>query len=265
MSFAELLAGASPREQGVACTVPASWHQGRTAYGGFSAALALAAAMRAGGEGLPPLRSAQFAMIAPVNGAVEVSAGIVRRGRNATWAEARIDSNGGLAFTASLVFMGPIASDLHLDECRAPAGFTPPEQARPVMYSQHTPEFLREYFECRHALPPALPPGQGARPEMCRWVRLADHAGIEPMLALVLLADALPPGVMPRLPAGVPVSTMHWQCNLLSPAPQTRDGWWLLRSTGDYAELGCSSQSMAIWNADGVPVLTGMQSVAVFG
>ena len=51
----------------------------------------------------------------------------------------------------------------------------------------------------------------------------------------------------------------------LTPAPATKDGWWLLRSTGDYAEKGCSSQRMAMWNADGVPVLAGMQSVALFG
>ena len=58
---------------------------------------------------------------------------------------------------------------------------------------------------------------------------------------------------------------MHWQINLLTPAPFTRDGWYLLRSVGDYAEQGCSSQRMAIWNTDGAPVLAGMQSVALFG
>ena len=85
------------------------------------------------------------------------------------------------------------------------------------------------------------------------------------MVALVLLADALPPGVMPLLTARVPVSTMHWQVNLLTPAPQSEGGWWLLRSSGDYAEKGCSSQRMDIWNAAGEPVLAGMQSVALFG
>jgi len=70
---------------------------------------------------------------------------------------------------------------------------------------------------------------------------------------------------MPMLNAVVPVSTMHWQVNLLTPAPTTQDGWWLLRTVGDYAEQGCSSQRMAIWNTQGEPVMAGMQSIAIFG
>ena len=261
MQFAQLILGVEPLDGGFALSVPESWHQGRTAYGGFSAALCLAAAMRAGGEGLPPLRSATFSMIAPVNGRVAVTAEVLRRGRNASWVEARIEAGGGTAFSASLVFMGPVECRLHRNDRPVPAGLVPAAEARGVTYTAHTPAFLRENFESRHALTPS----GAAGPEMCRWVRLNDAAGLEAMLALVLLADALPPGVMPLLSPGVPVSTMHWQINLLTPAPVTRDGWYLLRSVGDYAEQGCSSQRMEIWNTDGAPVLAGMQSVALFG
>ena len=260
MSFAALLAGAVPHEHGFGLAVPKCWLQGRTAYGGFSAALALAAVARAAGEGLPPLRSAVFSMMAPVAGEAEVSAQIIRRGRNATWAEARIHSGEGLAFTANLVFMGAVDSALHLNDRAVPEGLIAPDVGRPVIYTDYTPVFLRENFEVRYALPSAGAP----RAEMCRWVRLNDRAGLDPMLELVLLADALPPGVMPLLTPGVPVSTMHWQVNLLTAAPATDDGWWLLRSAGDYAEAGASSQRMAIWNAGGAPVLAGLQSVAVF-
>ncbi|MDE2403713.1 MAG: thioesterase family protein [Sphingomonadales bacterium] len=260
MTFADLLASAEARETGFALAVPQSWHQGRTAYGGFSAALCLAAATRAG-DGLPPLRSASFSMIAPVNGTVEVRAAIVRKGRNATWAEARITSGGNLVFTASLVFMGPVASSLHRNDRPVPATLVALEQARPVTYTSFTPAFLQNHFASRHALPPSPEP----QPELCRWVRLNERAGLDAMLELVLLGDALPPGVLPLMNPGVPVSTMHWQVNLLTPAPQTRDGWYLLRSVGDYAEEGRSSQRMAIWNADGAPIMAGLQSVALFG
>ena len=98
MTFAGLLAEAQPLDGGLRLAVPEEWHQGRTAYGGFSAALTLAAAMRAGGEGLPPLRSAQFAMIAPVNGEVVARASVLRRGRNATWVSAELACGGAVAF-----------------------------------------------------------------------------------------------------------------------------------------------------------------------
>ena len=262
-TFAELLAQAIVLADGIAVSVPETWHQGRTAYGGFSTALTLAEAIRVGGD-LPPLRSAQVSMIAPVFGEVEVRARLVRRGRNAVWMAAEIvranESGGEVAFTASFVFMGPVDSALHINDRPAPADRIPLAEARSFV-NERGPAFLYNHFDVRFA----LPKGEGKRPEMCWWVRVRDRVGLDPMVELILCADALPPGVMSLLTPATPVSTMQWQVNLLTPAPRTEDGWWLLRSTGDYAEQGCSSQRMAIWNADGAPMMAGMQSVAVFG
>jgi acyl-CoA thioesterase len=259
MTFAEVLAAAAPRDDGFAVPVPETWHQGRTAYGGFSSALTLAAAMRAGGE-LPPLRSAQVSMIAPVFGEVEVRARLLRRGRNAVWLAAEILREGSVAFTASFVFMAPVDSALHVNDRPPPEGFIPVEEAREFV-NERGPAFLCNHFDVRFALPRS----ETKRPEMCWWVRARDREELDPMVELVLCADALPPGVMSLLTPATPVSTMQWQVNLLTAAPATRDGWWLLRSRGDYAEHGCSNQRMAIWNADGAPMLAGMQSVALFG
>ena len=93
--------------------------------------------------------------------------------------------------------------------------------------STNSPAFLVNHLESRHALPPEPAP----RAEVARWVRPVGWEELNPEVALLLAADALPPGVMPLLRAGVPVSTMHWQVNLLTPVLRTRDGWWLLRST----------------------------------
>ena len=51
----------------------------------------------------------------------------------------------------------------------------------------------------------------------------------------------------------------------MTAAPVTRDGWFLLHAAGNYAENGCSSQGMGVWDADGAPLATGMQSIAIFG
>lgn len=259
MHFAELLASAETTEQGFRLSIPETWHQGRTAYGGFSSALALDAALRVGGE-LPPLRSGQISMIAPLFGPVEVRARLVRRGRNATWMAAEILRDGEVGLTASFVFMGPVESAIHLNDRPAPEGLIPVDEAREFV-NERGPAFLRNHFDIRFALPRE----EAKRPEMCWWVRLRDRAALAPMTGLLLCADGLPPGVMSFLTPATPVSTMHWQVNLLTPAPATRDGWWLLRSTGDYAEQGCSSQRMAIWNTEGAPIMAGMQSVALFG
>lgn len=240
--------------------IPLDWHQGRTAYGGFSAALAHAAALRLG-EDLPPLRSAQFAMIAPLNGEVEARARLVRRGRNACWIGAEILRDGDVGLSASFVFMAPVPSVLDLDRQTPPDALIPPDEAPLFAFREQTPVCLRRNFEVRFALP-----RRSQRPgELCWWVRLNEREALDPVTELLLIADALPPGVMPLLPPATPISTMHWQCNLLDPAPVTTDGWWVLRSSADYAAGGRSSQRMNLWNANGGAVMAGVQSIAVFG
>jgi acyl-CoA thioesterase len=261
MSFAELIARAEPRGHGLALTAPDSWMQGRTVYGGFSAALALAAAVKVGGEGLPPLRSAVVSFVGPAYGALEARARVLRRGKNATWIDAELTREGEVTATATFVFMGPVESALHLNDCPPPAGFNPPEAGTTFEPHPFMPVFLRENFDVRFAVPKS----DAKLPDLCWWARLKDRGGIDPMGEVLLIGDALPPGVLPLLGARAPVSSMTWQINLLTSSPVTRDGWFLLRSRGDYAEAGCSSQTMTIWNADGAPVASGMQSIAVFG
>jgi acyl-coenzyme A thioesterase PaaI-like protein len=261
MSFANLLAAATASEGGFTLTVPEDWHQGRTAFGGFSTAFALHAASRAGGGELPPLRSAAVSFVGPLHGEVEARARVLRRGRNATWIGAEVLRAGEVGLTASFVFMSAAASRIRLDDRAPPAGLVPVEQARSVAPNAHTPRFVASHFEVRFALPRRAAPVA----ELCWWVRLREPRGLDAVTGLLLVADALPPGILPMLGPGVPVSSMTWQANLLTAAPQTRDGWWLLRSTGDFAADGCSSQRMSVWNSDGVPVMAGMQSIAVFG
>ncbi len=261
MSFAALIAGADQREHGFALTVPEEWLQGRTAYGGLSAALSLIAAMRIGGEGLPPLRSASVSFVGPASGLAEVSARVLRRGKNATWIGAEVTCGGACTLTATFVFMGPVDSSVHLNHQTAPTGLIAAEVGRSFEPHPHMPVFVRSNFDVRFAVPKA----EDKRAEICWWVRLKDRAVLEPMVEVMLVADALPPGILPLLTPATPVSSMTWITNLLTPAPSTRDGWWLLRSSADYSERGCSSQHMGLWNADGEPVVSGMQSVAVFG
>lgn len=260
MSLHALLTEAERSSDGFALTVPETWHQGRTGYGGFSGAVALAAARQVG-EDLPPLRSAQIAFVGPLYGSVEAKARVLRRGKNATWLSAEVLRGGEVGLAASFVFMGPVESSLHLNDSGAPADLIPVDEAAELKPGGFAPVFLRENFEVRHALPRR----EGKRPEFCWWLRPKEYATLDPTLAALLSADGVPPGVMPLMHPGVMVSSMTWQLNMLTPDPRTRDGWWLLRSVGTYAEAGCSSQQMQLWNADGEPILSAMQSVALFG
>ena len=77
MNLASLLAQFKPGAASHKISIPATWHQGRTSYGGLSSALAYQAA-KLSAEDLPPLQSAQIAFVGPLAGDVEVQANILR-------------------------------------------------------------------------------------------------------------------------------------------------------------------------------------------
>ncbi|MFA6220613.1 MAG: acyl-CoA thioesterase domain-containing protein [Erythrobacter sp.] len=82
-----------------------SWRQGRTLYGGASALIAYTAAVRAF-PGLPPLRAAQIAFVAPPGPEVELRREIVRQGRNVAQVRSEIWCEGRCMLTAFWLFGG---------------------------------------------------------------------------------------------------------------------------------------------------------------
>lgn len=256
--LARIIAALEPLEDGWRGAIPEAWLQGRTAYGGLSTALALHAAKRHEPD-LPPLRSAQVSFIGPLAGTVMVRANTLRRGRNAAFVQADVESEAGLGLRATFVFMRDQESALDH------AAGAPPDFARPGpddrVYSGNAsgPSFLTnfEFLDQRDE--------GGGSSEWLRWVRLKERDGLDPEVELAVIGDCLPPAAMKLMRRFVPLSSLTWLLNLLGPVPRNEDGWWLLRAQTDYARHGSSSQYMHIWSADRAPVAQQMQSVAIFG
>jgi acyl-CoA thioesterase len=257
MSLPDILTAAARGSGTLNATVPPTWLQGRTAYGGLSAALALETA-RGLVPDAPPLRSAQISFVGPLSGEVSVTAAILRQGRNATFVEARVCGESGVGMTATFVFMAPMDSKVDLAQHPMPSVPSPEEAGggKPTIDN-----FFFNNFNWRYGLPrPAEPVA-----DINRWVQLKERDNLHPMTELLAIADATPPAAMALMTGGIgPISSMTWLINILSPHPTTRDGWWFLRAESNYARAGCSSQMMSVWNANGEPVAVGMQSVALF-
>lgn len=245
-----------PVEGGWRGTIPDTWLQGRTSYGGLSAALALHAAQHSDVD-LPPLRSALVAFIGPLSGEVTIRATRLRRGRNAAFIQADVESEAGLGLRATFVFMGPVDSKVDHQVGGAPA-FPAPTPNDKTFKGLAAVSFTQN-FELLDRRDGTLGPT-----EWLRWVRLTDREGVDPMVELMCVADCLPPAALKLIGGPAPVSSMTWQLNLLGATPGTDDGWWLLRASSDHAKDGSSSQTMAIWNTDGTPIAEQMQSVAIF-
>ncbi|MDT8757827.1 thioesterase family protein [Sphingomonas psychrotolerans] len=254
--IADLLAAAERTDAGFRTAIPADWMQGRTAFGGLSAALALQAALDVEPD-LPPLRSVQIAFIGPLAGAVTITAAKLRRGRNAAFIQSDVASDAGLGLRATFVFMAELASVIEHDQARR-ASVAPPA-ADDQLYTGPDNFFTGNFnfFDPKLKLGPA---------EWMRWARLRARDGLHPMVELIAIGDALPPGAFKL--AGqrqTPLSSLNWQINFLTPEPATQDGWWLLNAAADTARRGYSSQHMSIWNSAGEPIAEAMQGVAIFG
>lgn len=254
--IADILAAASRTATGFTATIPPDWMQGRTAFGGLSAALALQAALDLEPD-LPPLRSAQIAFIGPLAGDVAVTATRLRRGRNAAFLQSDVISDAGLGLRATFVFMAPLASATAHDETPRASAAAPAPDAK--LYTGPETFFTGNFnfHDPKADLGPA---------EWLRWARLRARDGLHPMVELMTIGDALPPAAFKLAQdRPTPLSSLNWQINLVAPEPVTQDGWWLLHARADRARDGYSSQRMTIWNAAGEPVAEAMQGVAIFG
>ncbi len=254
--LARILAGAVRTDTGFVSSVPTDWMQGRTAYGGLSAAMALQAALEIEPD-LPPLRSAQVAFIGPLAGDVSVTASKLRRGRNAAFLQSDVTSEAGLGLRATFVFMAPLPSTIAHDAAqRAPVAPPPPDAE---LYTGPDEFFTGNFnfLDQKQATGPA---------EWLRWARLRDHNDLHPFVELMAIGDALPPAAFKLLEEKrTPLSSLNWQINFQTAEPATTDGWWLLHANADTAHHGYSTQRMSIWNAAGEPVAEAMQGVAIFG
>ncbi|MGB0820880.1 MAG: acyl-CoA thioesterase domain-containing protein, partial [Parvibaculales bacterium] len=74
--------------------LPETWKQGRTAFGGITSALLLAAILN-DHDDLPPLRTMQINFIGPAVDELTVTSKVLRRGKNNVTLRAELDSEAG--------------------------------------------------------------------------------------------------------------------------------------------------------------------------
>lgn len=235
---------------GFHCTIGEAWLQGRTAYGGASAALALAAAKALLPE-LPPLVSAQIAFVGPLSGECEAKPVVLRQGRNSVFVGCDLHGSAGVALRALFLFMAERPSSLAKTAPPAPTK----EVGPPLPFDARMPQFLAN-FDMADA-------GRSEVAGWRRWVRLRKDEGFDDEGGLLLLADALPPAAMALSRDSGPVSTTTWQLNVVG-TPQPATAWHLLQAETLAAGGGTSSQVMAMWDSAGRPLASATQSVALF-
>jgi acyl-CoA thioesterase len=234
------------------------WMQGRTMYGGAAASIAYAAAAKTFPD-LPPLRAAQVGFVAPVGEHLEAEAVMLRQGRSVSQVETSLFCEGALVQRTLWLFGSARESNGRVP-ARREVNIIAPENSPHLTTSDYAPAFTQRMDMRRADLEGGSPPGT-----IRRWVRLKDRSGITPAAELVGIGDALPPGSARAMERMGPISSITWALTLLGDVPETREGWWLLETASNHMDQGFSSETLRMWNTEGVEVMRGLQSVAVFG
>lgn len=261
-TFPQLLAGLERGAQGrIEAHIPADWMQGRTTYGGLTAALSLEAAVEIAGD--IPIRSVQVAFIGPVGGDLVVSPSLLRRGKNSAFVNVDVVGEAGLAARSIFAFGVKRESMLSVSDMPMPEGLPGPHEVQSLFPDEERrPNFTR-HFNMRLA-EGAQPMAGAGEPVMGMWLRHRDEAVLYSPTAVLALADAPPPAAMGMFTRPGPVSSMTWMAEFLTDRIETSEGWFYARHVAQTIRDGYSSQAMRLWSADGTPVLVGRQTVAVF-
>jgi acyl-CoA thioesterase len=259
-SFSDIIASISASGE---VEVPEDWRQGRTTYGGLSASLCVAGALRTI-PNLPPLRSAQFTFIGPASGMLRIEPAILRAGKNTVFVAVDLLGEAGVATRALLTFGAARGSRLHYRGRPAPSA-PPPSACGDFFAGGRPPKFATQFETLRAG--GGQPLSAAATPDLLVWFRHRDEAARTGLLGLIAIADALPPAAFSMFSAPAPISTITWSIDVPDPdAIETGDpeGWYLMSSRGDHIADGYTTQDMALWNQTGTPLLLARQTVAIF-
>ena len=256
VSLAALLSQCGPGGESNPIALPQSWTQGRTAFGGLSAALAYHAASHIEDD-LPGLRSAQIAFTGPLFGALTAQTKMLRRGRSTAFVQSEIFGDKGLGLHCNFIFANQRETQVKSHDMAKPD--FPPLPTNKELHSGPEQFFTSQMEFVGKRIDTSIKTNR-----LSRWMRLKDREGLDPMAEILCMGDSLPPSIMGMLDKNAMVSSMNWQVNIIADHPATTDGWWLIDSHIHHADHGASSQFMSIWNSERELVATGMQSVAYY-
>jgi acyl-CoA thioesterase len=259
ITFSEVLASLARHGDQFHAEPSEDWRQGRTLFGGLSACLAVRAARMAFPQ-LPPLRSAQFAFVGPVTGALFLTPVLLRAGKSATFVQVQGRTETDTALSATLVFGAARRSGRSYSALPMPKA--PPPGALPRLIAEaYAPTFSHQ-FETQIA-GGARPVSGAASPEFLTWLRHRDLSAPDDITSIIALGDATPPPALSMFTLFPPISTITWSIDLLSDR-FSGAAWHLLHAQSDVIGDGYCNQRSVLWEESGAPVLVSRQMVAIF-
>ncbi|WP_088328749.1 thioesterase family protein [Lacimicrobium sp. SS2-24] len=245
-------------------TVPKSWTQGRTLFGGISAAL-LYEAIRHKVKGDRVLRSLTTNFVGPLapERPFEIRISVLREGKNVTQVTANALQDNQVAVFCQACFGVQRESKISVKSSTTHT-MTPPQKAKFIpQIPKVTPKFLKHID--LSLTEGGLPFTAKKTSKTCGWMRFSQHPEKITDAHLIALIDAWPPTILQMLRWPAPASTMSWNLEFIHPhAPVASDDWFAYQADTRQAADGYCHSEANIWDAKGELVAISRQIIAVF-
>lgn len=258
MTLTQLLSAIEHKENGLSVSIPDSWMQGRSTYGGLQAVLAVRAMQSLANE--LPLRTLQGTLLEPIEGEIDCQVRLLRSSKNTRQIEAQLVKNGQIHATFLGIFGRARESVVNYTRERQIKATK--DQMWPYIEGL-TPKFLQN-LEVSLLHGNFIGSGHQDSEHLFR-ISLKDDAQASHLLHVLALAD-FPPPIALSWPKGFkPGSTMTWMLNFTGePVDGHALSDWQCEVVLDAAQEGYTHQTVSLYAPNGQLILRGTQCMVVF-
>ena len=245
-------------------SVPDTWAQGRTLYGGVSSALVYTA-MRQLVEQEKQPRALNTSFVGPIDPDVPFSINInlLREGKNTSQLQGQILQNDNVCLVMLASFGIERVSKVHIENQLTHVMQTPTKASFTPMIPKVTPRFMR-HIELAKNL--GGWPFTGSKiSDINGWMRFKQTPEALAEAHLVALIDAWPPTVLQTLRWPAPASTMTWNLEFIHPHNKFKPGdWFAYQAATRHAANGYANTEANVWDSSGALIAISRQTVTVF-
>lgn len=265
MSIEHLFHVFETKQSAYELTIPKNWSQGRTIYGGLSAALAYQAAENLI-EDDRKVRAFHCNFIGPLSPEVPltITATLLRTGKNVSQIVAQVSQNGTIGVMVQVCFgvsrdsvLHQVATDTHTMPFPNKPKFIP-------MIPKVVPKFVQHFDYAFNK--GSLSVTKNQDPIIHGWSKISKPVKQMKMAYLIALMDAWPPTMFQMLRLPVPASTMSWDIEFINPELAFDSGQWVASETeAHHIKHGYGHEQAKFWHENGQLLAISKQVVAVFG
>jgi acyl-CoA thioesterase len=245
-------------------TIPSSWSQGRTVYGGLSAGLLYAAAR----EYVPlerVMRSNSTNFVGPLiaNQPFTITVEILREGKNVSQLMVRAIQDNKICVVSQICFGNNRESAISVPNKETHNIASPINEVITFSGADIKPEFLKHIdLSIQEG---GFPFSSQNTSHYCGWMRFKKAPATFTDAHLISIIDAWPPTLIQMLSAPAPESSVSWSLEFIYPHRSISGNDWLAYKVHTrQAGHGYGHTEANIWDKDGQLIAISRQTVAIF-